>query len=1180
VPFSSSQISEMIGGQQVMFANNAAFAHQVGAVAGISPPQGANTSLSSPSFGRSGYSGQDLYFTDKNSPGGYGASLIGGVGGAVPGIASGLSIAGGMGWLGKAGSYMDPFTGAGRAFATGAGAAGEGMIGTVGAVGRSFANTGMAGGMAALGGGLSAAATAALPYYAMGKAIDTFGQNIYAGAQNISQVGAMANQYFTPQYGESGARPGGTMARGQIKQITETLHEIVGEETMTSMVSLKRMMDQAGQMGMLSGIQNADQFKLKFKQLVTQAKEVAKIVGSSLEEAMPMLGQFQQMGMWTPRDVMGAAAAMKVVGPQAQGALMGSMQSGAQRSYAMGGSMASGAFLGRQSFLNVQAAVGSGVISPEAIQELTGGVGGVEGQQMVADRLASALQNTAYTPVGRLSMAAMGEVKDGRFTGRADQKKINEFIRGGGNLNSLQKMGMNNAYTRDGAASFTYRQDQLGQDMMAKGGVELMAGMFQVGLDRAGFGGSSEDIQGLMLQKMFGLQTRDAHFIQKMMKELPTIREKNTRRQMDALRDAFQQAEEKQNRSWEGLKIAMARSFELGVEDPIQHLAEGLTTGANEQIDRFTDWVWGRKRQMNISGGERLRILSRGGFAAAPENLQRSMMSGSFTQRYENPLIERIGNAAQGGMFGFGRAEALAGLGGRTRTGSIGDGGGSEAEIQVSGGLVMSVREAEEAVRRAELRANPSRKLAQTYKLNADTQAALGTVTEVYKKLAFNPATARRLSQAKSEEEKQKILHKMITEDPEGQRALQTLYANRHEGDTKSRPQSAYDAIALAQSKAGATDIEVDFRKIADRHSPYALARDPKQLSAFADSAAEEAYDALRTVSGAHSGWGPGVTLNSESGTPSHYQDLGVSAQELRDFLGTEAGAQFTQYVQSGATGAVPERGYEALRGELRSNKTAKTIFSRLGSMTGLQKDRLAENLQKLTLAKQIKVTADVARDRATLAKQELENGGLTGLSDSAAAKYKAILEKFKTADIADSEAGTALTRDLASSLSAEDLRVFRGASGAVARNIAEVGSVERLDGSGMTKGQFSKQLRDSGLSQAYASLGVVDKATAASIEGYFGKDSAGGSKLTSVEFSKIKDELRKVTGRGGPTEGAGREDLQDKLTNTLTKFADASTRFVLAVASATPGLDNAAVQDLRERISALKGATGKPGAE
>jgi hypothetical protein len=213
------------------------------------------------------------------------------------------------------------------------------------------------------------------------------------------------------------------------------------------------------------------------------------------------------------------------------------------------------------------------------------------------------------------------------------------------------------------------------------------------------------------------------------------------------------------------------------------------------------------------------------------------------------------------------------------------------------------------------------------------------------------------------------------------------------------------------------------------------------------------------------------------------------------------------------------------------------------------------------------------------MARQELEGGSIEGLGEGATSKYKSILERYKSGRIEDNQDAERMTRELAAHLSDKEVAALQGSDGAIARNIGDVGAIEKLGGEGDTRQQFMERLRKSGLSQAYATISTIDKARSTEIEGFFSKGSAGRETLTGAELSGIKDQLRNVKGRGGPQDPGGQDSVQGKLMGELTKFADANSKFVLAVATATPNLDNQAVKDLQKQIAALGDkATQKPG--
>jgi hypothetical protein len=134
------------------------------------------------------------------------------------------------------------------------------------------------------------------------------GGQMQQGVQNIGDVRAMSG-HFGSQFGQPGAGAGGQMGHQTIKKITGVLHELVGDDMRTTMEEIKTVMDQAGRMGMLTGISDAQTFKQKFGGIVKQVRQVADIMGTTLSEAAPMLGQLGSMGLWSGADIMGTAVA-------------------------------------------------------------------------------------------------------------------------------------------------------------------------------------------------------------------------------------------------------------------------------------------------------------------------------------------------------------------------------------------------------------------------------------------------------------------------------------------------------------------------------------------------------------------------------------------------------------------------------------------------------------------------------------------------------------------------------------------------------------------------------------------------------------------------------------------------------------------------------------------------------
>lgn len=1171
-----------------MFSNYAQFSRQVGVNVGTLPPGSAGGGMSSPSFGRRAYSGQDLYFTDNNSPGGYGAAAVGGFGNAIPSVASGMALAGGLGLMGRMGTYMDPFTMVGRSFAGGMGT--SGFMGSARALGGAFSNGGLIGGASMLSGGLAAAALPFAAYSAAGAGVDFVGSNVYQGAQNMSQVTSMAGQFFQPTYGQSGARPGGVMGRDQLKQVVGVLREVASDETMASMSDVMQLMNKAGQMGMFSNVGNAQQFGDKFKKIVSQVKEVAKIMGTSLDEAMPVFGQMQHMGMWRTSDVMGTALAMKTVGPNAAPQLLQTMEMGSQRSYAMGGSLTAGATLARNQFMNVQAAMQSGVFTTEQLKEATGGIGGPEGERMLAERLTGALQNMSQTPVGRLSMAALGEVKDGRYTGKIDQDRLGKMMSGQLSVQDLQSQGMANTRTREGAASFTFKEDQLGQELMAKGGVEGLAQMFQMGLNKAGFGGASDEIQGIMLQKMSGMNRRDAEFIQKIIRDLPTIQERRSRREMDSLRDAFQQAEEKQNRSWQGFKEAVEQVVDDKMRAPIQQVAERMTQGINEGVDKLTDWVWGRRTTLNVTGVDRMRGLAKGAFGRGGSGLRNDLMGGQLADNMDTTITDRVRRsgsvfdamgAAADNMLGF-----ESGLG--TRASALVDAGApvvlrdkaGAGEITAYGGSslgmtgVITSESARNVIERVRRRAMSPTTTSLFSSADADkniavVQRGLASVLGSAK----NIAELQRLKKEKGPGAYAAALANMVRQqDPMAARAMDALGGGM---------QSDLDALAVAQEKNGSHFLNADLKTLADNVDPSLFTMDSKKMEQFINKGVSGALGVLKEGGNQPTpeqiermSRGAGAMRSDMLGMSDLRQgggvDVGISETQLKDALNSEAGDELVAWAAAGG-GSMDNMPKLRKAMEENGDKTIQTIVTRLSEQSKTDPSalkRFAQSGGNVGLARDVKITQLTMQDRSKLASRELDGmGSLRGLSGGSQDTYRRILEGYKSMDPREQERAGALAEQFGAGLSAEERSVLRGA-GSIGRQIYGFGAVNSLGAVGMEKNSFMNELQRSGLAEQFAQIGAIDPAKAREFESFFSKGSAGGAGLSLNELTKIRDEIRKNNKNNLAETTQSREKLQNEMAASLAKFADSSEKFVLAVSTALPNIDTLAVENMRKNAA------------
>jgi hypothetical protein len=1159
MPFTSTQISGLVGGQQVMFSNQAAFANQIGGN-GDSSSRMANP-YPSPSYGVAGL--------DPGSPD-IGTKLAGGAMMALPAMAAGTSMAGSMMGYSNPLGLLDPFTGVSRAFGAGTGGTAMARTGVMagnqgmglgyawGNISGAFAKGGLRAGMGAVGGGLAGAAIGMAPYAAIGAAIDYTAQNMYQGVQNVQDVRRMSSQYFEPQYGKPGARTGGAPGMGMAKNISSFMHELVSEDTMSSMTDMRRMMDKAGSMGMLQGIGDVNQFKEKFRNIVKATKGVASILGSTLEEAMPLVNQLQQMGMWTAKDVMGTAATVKAAGPGGAAAVMGAMQQGAQMSYQMGGRLDSGAKLGQELFGNVTAATRAGVFSQQDIRNMTGGVGGAEGQRMVAGNLQSTMAGFGQTAMGRLMMAGLGEMKGKEFTGNMDKALLEKFNRGEIDVGELQAMGQKRIHSsQTSAVSFFNKADELGQSMAQQGGMVSMAQGVKQAMARSGHSGDDPAKQNRFIQMITGSSQKQADMIQKLIQGLPQMQAEQERSESAALEDSFRQLDEKKNHSMEGLKMALEHSFHEAVGRPLQELGESVTTRMSESIDRFSDKLMGRTRAMPKISMEQGAMLAQAGAVGNAKDWSSIGFAGAgedwLKQGGANSLEGIIGNLNSGGLgaaldpfSGSSRVRALKSLGLKTSATP-----GSAGDVETSEGFI-NIPEAELFARRAAMRSSDATVGNLLGGETAEKRKNMETVKAKMRALFNSPASSRELQRLKKEDP-QAYHQKLLTEmkkDPSVREAMDAL----GEKGVGGASNTDLDIMAISQNELGYNDSShaVDYAALS---KAAGIPTDPKEVAEYRNENIERMANST-TDKGVWKMLQRGLTgglLGDENQ---------ISATDLTKAL--ESGAYSASDIADYAAGKTDGRFAKAANS---GDDQAKKIMEYLNTASEGQKKSFIEGLGKETLIRgnqylkerQEKLKSVAGAQGPILSIKGIKNEPLTrGLED--ARKLLASGDVKSGEDIISKLASGDLSKDEISTL----LSGKGGVAGKQVGRLAKINNMGEMDAEQATK--FMNEL-GAGDVDFMKTPGVADKMR---------EMLSGDNKISGSEVGELKKLLSDVAPAALGAEPGGKKSAAEE---AQIKFIEANERFVRAVDSALSGasikLGESAAKDVVENNpSKLAGST------
>lgn len=498
----------------------------------------------------------------------WGAAGVAAMGGAGQFALGGLGIAGGLGMLGKAGGIaFDPIS---------AGMAGYGAARGLG--------MGMMGGLGV--GGLAAGAVAAPMMFAQ----HALGSMV-TGAQEQSGVNQSLGQYgFTNAMSRSG--------RGFSRQDAMAIGGVVREmqaipEMMTSMSELTRIMDRMGQSGMMQGVRDAGEFSKRFKETIHTLKDVSKMMGSTMEEAMKAFQESKQSGFYSPDAIKQNIAQRQIVGGLTgmnQQQVANLQQYGAQGSFAAGGSRMGGA----RSITRIAGELGManqmGLLSNDRLMELTGEEGSA-GIQQLAGSLNDVGQRMGRSSLGTAMTLALGETKDGKYTGNMDQDLVQRVRSGQIGKEELLRLAHQKSQGRNAKLSFAAHRQRLTTEMVNSAGAQGVAMELSTILGERGF--DNPDALNLVMQR-YGVDERQANQVISLMKDMPGIQRGIAEAGTTEARRMSEQAFMRENASFEGLKTKIGKKFENVLTEPFKRLGANIANSVGESVDAFVDDIFGR----------------------------------------------------------------------------------------------------------------------------------------------------------------------------------------------------------------------------------------------------------------------------------------------------------------------------------------------------------------------------------------------------------------------------------------------------------------------------------------------------------------------------------------------------------------------------------------------------------
>lgn len=440
------------------------------------------------------------------------------------------------------------------------------------------ANTGLA--MGLLGGPVGAGLM-------IGSAVAGVG---LSGVQQANQVGTMfGNMQFANAYGDP--RTGRGFSQRDLMTLQRGIHNIEANNPFVSMSDALRATERFTEMGMHQGIQDAEKLAKRVTQLGKTMHEMARRLGTSMEEAGSIFRDMRGSGFYTAQDVMGNTASMTLMRgfgmSSDQFAAMQRAGAGMTRSAQMSG--LGGARTMTAMTEQFMGAVKSGAMSPEQMMDITGASTPLEAAQMLAQQTLSGTMQGLSGGLGTAMLLAAGQVdKSGRFTGGVDRGIIESMSAGVMTRDQMSRIAGGKRNTREGQASFVARKQDIMSSMLETGeGQDALLGMIK-SLTEQQFGvgaGENEDLFQLVAETQMNMDRRTVRNLQKL---------RDTRKQrMDAavqeLRTNARAAELKETRTLGGLYARVTGTFSDLYETAVMPFSEGYrdVTGGLQDVERY-----------------------------------------------------------------------------------------------------------------------------------------------------------------------------------------------------------------------------------------------------------------------------------------------------------------------------------------------------------------------------------------------------------------------------------------------------------------------------------------------------------------------------------------------------------------------------------------------------------------
>lgn len=345
-------------------------------------------------------------------------------------------------------------------------------------------------GMGGLSMGPQLLATAALQYGA--------GQ-MQRGQQQYQISSDLSRRVFGER--DMGGLRGMGASREQISGFARAFREMANSsELLTNDNELKNVLNKFSDMKLLDTSRSLGEMATRVKKMTKTLREISMDLGTTLEGALPSVQRHAQMGFTdidSMRQSIRTNRALRGVGINMSDSTIGSFEMAqASTNFAMGGDKKLGALGAQRTLRDFSVATSMGLLSDEDLMSATG----KRGEDAVADLAQQSMQASStfmQSSYGHVIASALGEVKDGKFTGGIDQdvkRRMKEMT-----PEEIQRLS-DEKLRRGGAASF---QRQMRSGMGANMASQMDMSEFSSVLDKVF---DNEEVMAEVLREMTGMR--------------------------------------------------------------------------------------------------------------------------------------------------------------------------------------------------------------------------------------------------------------------------------------------------------------------------------------------------------------------------------------------------------------------------------------------------------------------------------------------------------------------------------------------------------------------------------------------------------------------------------------------------------------------------------------------------